>query len=133
MIQHHTMLTAATLGMTCYGLYSLGTGVMDLFGPAQLEVLANIGSILLGAMLILAGLFVRVGLPGGLALALAALFGLQSLALHNAGHLYGQVAPEPQIARALFGAVLVALACFGKGNDATLQETGGRRQKTGDR
>ena len=112
------MLTAATLGMTCYGLYSLGTGLLDLFGASRLEVLANVGSILLGAMLVLAGLLVRVGLPGSLALALAALFGLQSLSLHNAGHLYGQIAPEPQAARALFAAVLVALAYFGRSDDS---------------
>ena len=112
------MLTAATLGMTCYGLYSLGTGLVDLLGASRLDLLANIGLILLGAMLVLAGLLVRVGLPGSLALALAALFGLQSLALHNAGHLYGQVAPEPQIARALFGAFLVGLAYFGRSDDS---------------
>ena len=112
------MLTAATLGMTCYGLYSLGTGLVDLLGASRLDLLANVGLILLGAMLVLAGLLVRVGLPGSLALALAALFGLQSLALHNAGHLYGQVAPEPQIARALFGAFLVGLAYFGRSDDS---------------
>ncbi len=111
------MLTAATLGMTCYGLYSLGTGLLDLLGASRLDLLANVGLIILGAMLVLAGLLVRVGLPGSLALALAALFGLQSLALHNAGHLYGQIAPEPQIARALFGAALVALAYFGRSGD----------------
>ena len=111
------MLTAATLGMTCYGLYSLGTGLLDLFGASRLDLLASVGLIVLGAMLVLAGLLVRVGLPGSLALALAALFGLQSLALHNAGQLYGQIAPEPQIARALFAAVLVALAYFGRGSD----------------
>lgn len=111
------MLTAATLGMTCYGLYSLGTGLLDLFGASRLDLLANVGLIVLGALLVLAGLLVRVGLPGSLALALAALFGLQSLALHNAGQLYGQIAPEPQIARALFAAVLVAFAYFGRDSD----------------
>ena len=112
------MLTAATLGMTCYGLYSLVTGLVDLFGDSRLELLANLGLILLGAMLVLAGLLIRVGLPGSLALALAALFGLQSLALHNAGQLYGQIAPEPQIARALFATILVALAYFGRSDDS---------------
>ena len=111
------MLTVATLGMTCYGLYSLGTGLVDLFGASRLEPAAAVGLILLGGMLVLAGLLVRVGLPGSLALALAALFGLQSLALHNAGHLYGLIAPEPQIARAVFGAVLVALAYFGRSDE----------------
>ena len=78
------MLTMATLGMTGYGLYALSVGLVDLFGASRLEWLANLSSVLLGAMLILAGVLVRVGLPGGVALALAALFGLQSLSLHNA-------------------------------------------------
>ena len=117
------MLTFATLGMTAYGIYSLGAGLVDLFGASQLEPIANIGSVGFGAMLVLAGLLVRVGLPGSLALALAALFGLQSLALHTAGHLYGQVAPEPQIARALFAMLLVGLAYFGKVKDEDLQES----------
>ena len=121
------MLTAATLGMTGYGLYALGAGLLDLFGASQLEWLANLGAIVLGVMLVLAGLFVRVGLPGSLALALAALFGLQSLALHNAGHLYGHIAPEPQIARAVFGALLVALAYFGQRTTSELTDTQERR------
>ena len=111
------MLPLATLGMTGYGLYSLGTGLWDLFWLSRLELMANLASILLGAMLILAGLFIRVGLPGSLALALGALFGLQSLSLHNAGHLYDQIAPEPQVARAVFSAVLIALAFFGRSVD----------------
>jgi hypothetical protein len=107
------MLTAATLGMTGYGLYSLGAALADLLGPSQLAWIANLIAIVLGAMLVAAAVLVRVGLPGGLALALTALFGLQSLSLHSAARLYGQVAPEPQIARALFGALLVGLAYFG--------------------
>ena len=126
------MLTFAALGMAGYGLYSLGAGFADLFGDSQLELLADVGSILLGAMLVLAGLFVRIGLPGSLALALAALFGLQSLALHNAAHLYRQVAPEPQIARALFAALLVALAYFGR-NEENTKETRDWRPETRDR
>ncbi|HJN43580.1 MAG: hypothetical protein CL477_06510 [Acidobacteria bacterium] len=124
------MLTTATLGMTSYGLYSLLAGLVDLVGDSQLEVLANIGAIVLGAMLVLAGLLIRVGLPGSLALALAALFGLQSLALHNAGHLYGQVAAEPQIARALFALLLVGLAYFGRVEDGDLQESEAKKQKS---
>ena len=96
--------------MTGYGLYALGAGLVDLFGPSQLTWMANLIAIALGAMLVVAGVFVRVGLPGSLALALTALFGLQSLSLHSAAPLYGQVAPEPQIALALFGALLVGLA-----------------------
>jgi hypothetical protein len=107
------MLTAATLGMTGYGLYSLGAAFVDLVGPSQLAWTANLIAIVLGAMLVVAAVLVRLGVPGGLALALTALFGLQSLSLHSAVRLYGQVASEPQIARALFGALLVGLAYFG--------------------
>ena len=99
--------------MTGYGLYALGAGLVDLFGPSQLTWMANLIAIALGAMLVVAGVFVRVGLPGSLALALTALFGLQSLSLHSAARLYGQVAPEPQIALALFGVLLAGLAYFG--------------------
>ena len=106
------------LGMIAYGVYSLGAGLADLFGDSQLEMLADVGSIALGLMLVVAALLVRARFPGSLALALAALFGLQSLALHNAGHLDGQVAPEPQIARALFATLLVGLAYFGAGKVA---------------
>jgi hypothetical protein len=127
------MLTAAMVGMTAYGVYSLGAGLVDLFGNSQLELLADVGAIVLGSMLVLAGILVRGGLPGSLALALAALLGLQSLALHNAGHLYGQVAPEPQIARALFASLLVGLAYFGRANAADLEETGDRGQEAGKR
>ena len=116
------MLTAATLGMTGYGLYSLGAALVDLLGPSQLAWTANLIAIVLGAMLVVAAVLVRVGLPGGLALALTALFGLQSLSLHSAARLYGQVAPEPQIARALFGALLVGLAYFGAMESAVERE-----------
>jgi len=116
------MLTAATLGMTGYGLYSLGAALVDLLGPSQLAWTANLIAIVLGAMLVVAAVLVRVGLPGGLALALTALFGLQSLSLHSAARLYGQVAPEPQIARALFGALLVWLAYFGAMESAVERE-----------
>ena len=118
------MLTVATLGMTGYGLYTLGAGLSDLLGASQLEWLANVGGITLGAILMLAGLLVRVAWPGSLALALAALFGLQSLSLHNAAQLYGQVAPEPQVARAVLGAVLFGLAYFGQLRERNARERG---------
>lgn len=107
------MLTSATLGMLAYGLYSIGSGIVHAFGPAPLELWANLGLIVLGAMLILGAAFVRVSMPGGLALALGAMLGLQSLALHNAAHLYGQVVALPQLARGFFAATLVLLAWAG--------------------
>ena len=88
------MLTIATLGMAGYGLYSLGSGLLDLLWTSRLALFANLSAISLGAMLVLAGLFIRAVLPGSLALALAALFGLQSLALHNAAHLSTARSPQ---------------------------------------
>ena len=65
------------------------------------------------ATLVFGAAFVRVSIPGGLALAIAGLLALQSISLHNASHLYGQVVLLPQFARALFAGLLVALAYFG--------------------
>ena len=63
------MLTIATLGMAGYGLYSLGSGLLDLLWTSRLALFANLSAISLGAMLVLAGLFIRAVLPGSLALA----------------------------------------------------------------
>jgi hypothetical protein len=117
--------------MTGYGLYALFAGLADLLGASRLEWQVNLALIFFGAMLVLAGLFVRVRLPGSLALSLAALFGLQSLALHNAAHLYGQIAPEPQIGRAVFAILLVALAYLGKTRDPDGQEAEDRSHESG--
>ena len=113
------MLTTATLGMAGYGLYAAGTGVTGLLGDAHLEIWAALLQIVLGLLLVLAGAFVRVQLPGGLALALGALLGLQALALHSAAHIYGFIAPVPQAARAIFAALLLALAFFGARSQRT--------------
>lgn len=107
------MLTLASLGLAGYGLYAIIVGIVDLVGRSTLEVWANLASILLGIALVLAAAFVRVSMPGGLALALAGVLGLQSLALHNAAHLYGGVAPLPQIMRAVFAGLLILLAYLG--------------------
>ena len=113
------MLTIATLGMAGYGLYSLGPGLLDLPWTSRLALLANLSAIFLGAMLVLAGLFIRVGLPGSLALALAALFGLQSLALHNAAHLSTARSPQSHRSPVLLGVTLAALALsWGRNEDA---------------
>ncbi len=113
------MLTIATLGMAGYGLYSLGSGLLDLPWTSRLALLANLSAIFLGAMLVLAGLFIRVGLPGSLALALAALFGLQSLALHNAAHLSTARSPQNHRSPVLLGVTLAALALsWGRNEDA---------------
>jgi hypothetical protein len=102
------MLTAAALGMFSYGMYSAGWAVTDLLRGARLELWAELGLILVGALLALAAAFVRVRLPGGLAFAIGAMLGLQALAVHDAVHLGGGVAP--QLVRGSIAIVLVALA-----------------------
>jgi hypothetical protein len=111
------MLTSAALGMLTYGLYSAGWAVIDLARGARLELWAEVGLIVFGLLLALSAAFVRVALPGGLALAIGAMLGLQALAVHTSVH----VAPGlvPQITRAVFAAVLVALAyCSGEKPEA---------------
>ena len=111
------MLTTATIGMACYGLYSVLVGASDLFGAARLEWWADLWLVAAGAMLVLGGAFVRVSMPGGLALAVGGLFALQSISLHNAVHLHGQLLLMPQLARAILAGSLVALAYLGWESD----------------
>ena len=105
------MLTAATLGMFSYGVYSVGWALVDLVRGARLEYWAEAGIILFGLMLALSAAFVRVRLPGGLALAIGAMLGLQALAVHSAVHIATGLGP--QIGRATLSAGLVALAYAG--------------------
>jgi hypothetical protein len=107
------MLTAAALGMVGYGFYSAGLGLAGLLGFVPLEVWANLGLIVLGLLLMLSAAFVRVKMPGGLALALSALLGLQALALHNDLHFFGATMPVMQVARGAFAALLAVLAYRG--------------------
>src|SRR5204862_1646913 len=120
------MLTIAALGMCTYGLYSAAWAVVDLIRGARLELWAELGLVLFGLLLGLSAAFVRVRLPGGLAAAIGAMLGLQALAVHNAVHLGGGVAP--QIVRAAIAIVLIALALSepqpsrarrGRGSDRT--------------
>lgn len=123
------MLRAAALGMFLYGLHDVVVGAADLVGAGTLEWWANVWRMLAGAMLLFAAVFVRVSMPGGLALAVAALLGLQSISLHNDAHFYGRLdlMVLPQTLRAVFAATLVALAYFGWG---TVGETDPDRQKS---
>ena len=107
------MLRAAALGMFLYGLHDVAVGSADLLGAGILEWWADVWRLLSGAMLMLAAALVRVSIPGGLALAVAGLLGLQSISLHNDAHFYGALLLLPQAARALFSVTLVALAWFG--------------------
>ena len=107
------MLPAAALGMLLYGLHDIVAGAADLFAGTVPEWWAAAWRMLAGAVLALAALFVRASVPGGLALALGGLLGLQSISLHNDPHVYGDLLLWPQVSRAAFSAVLVALAWFG--------------------
>ena len=102
------VLTVASVGMFLYGIYSVGWAIADLLRGARLEVWAELGVMAFGALLALAAAFVRVRLPGGLAFAIGALLGLQALAVHDAVHLGGGVAPE--VVRASIALTLIALA-----------------------
>ena len=119
------MLSAAALGMAGYGLYSAGLGLAGLVGFVPLEVWANLGLIGLGLLLMLSAAFVRVRLPGGLALAISALLGLQALALHNDLHFFGRSAPVMQAARGAFAALLIALAYWGSRQAETPEDADG--------
>ena len=109
------MLRVAALGMFLYGLHDVVVGAADLIGAGTLEWWANVWRMLAGAVLMFAAVLVRVSMPGGLALAVAALLGLQSISLHNDPHFYGRLLLVPQLIRAIFSITLVALAYFGWG------------------
>jgi hypothetical protein len=106
------MLTVATLGMLIYGGYSFGWAVVDLLRGARLELWAEGGLMIFGLLLALSAALVRVRLPGGLAAAIGAMLGLQALAVHDAVHLAGGMAP--QVLQAAVAIVLVALAAAAK-------------------
>ena len=110
------VLTVATLGLFAYGVYSIVWPLVDLLRGARLELWAELGLMLFGLMLTLSAAFVRVRLPGGIALALGAMLGLQALAVHSAVHLADGLAP--QIGRALLAGALLALARAG--SDASI-------------
>lgn len=107
------MLTAAAIGMAGYGLYEIGWALFDVLSVRQLEIWADLVSVVFGVLLALAAAFVRVQLPGGLALAMGACLGLQAFALHSSAHFYGRVVVLPQLIRGTFALLLVALAYVG--------------------
>ena len=110
------MLTTAALGMFVYGIYSAAWAAVDLIRGARLELWAEAAIIFFGLLLALSAAFVRVRLPGGLALAIGGLFGLQALAVHTAAHLESGIAP--QVGRAVLAVVLVVLSYAGSAAEA---------------
>ena len=107
------MLTAATLGMFLYGIYSVATGIIDLVGPVSLDIWADIMLILLGGWLMIASAFVRIGAPGCLAFAMGSLFALQALSLHHTSHLKGAINLMPEFIRGALVAILILMAYLG--------------------
>lgn len=101
------MLSIATLGMFSYGTYSIVWALVDVVRGARLELWADVALVLFGALLVVSAAFVRVRLPGGLALAIGAMLGLQALAVQSALQLGSGLAP--QIGRGLLGLLLVGL------------------------
>jgi hypothetical protein len=107
------VLSLAVVGMAGYGIYSVGAGAFDLLVGHRLDVWADAALAVLGLLLVLAAAFVRVLIPGGLALALGAMLGLQGLSLHNDLHWYGAILLAPQLGRGIFAAALTLLALIG--------------------
>jgi hypothetical protein len=116
------MLSAATLGLAAYGIYSAGLGLVDLFKSPGLDWWADLALIVLGLVLFLSSALVRVRVPGGLALAVGGMLALQALSLHNDLHFYGDILVAPQVARGLVAGGLAALAFVG---DRREREKGG--------
>jgi hypothetical protein len=65
-----------------------------------------------GLLLVLAAAFVRVRMPGGLAVAISAMLALQALAVHTAAHLESGLVP--QIGRGVLAFFLVGSALAGE-------------------
>jgi hypothetical protein len=107
------MLTAATIGMVLYAAYSIVWALIDLVAGGRVEAVADVGLVAFGLLLLLSAAFVRVLIPGGLALAIGALLGLQALAVHNDSQSAAGLMLLPQLVRAGVASLLVALAYFG--------------------
>ncbi len=108
------MLTAATVLMAAYGLYSAGLGLAVVLGLVALEWWAGAALALFGVVLALAGLLVRVKFPGSFPLALGAMLALQALSLHNDTHFYGRIVPLFQAGRAALGVFILLVAVAGR-------------------
>jgi hypothetical protein len=107
------VLTAAALGLAGYGTFEVIIALTHIVNGPQIEWWALLLLVVFGTMLVVAAAFVRVKLPGGLALAISALLALQALAIHGAVHEYGEVILPFQLARGGVAVLLVALAYLG--------------------
>jgi hypothetical protein len=106
------VLTVATLGMFAYGAYSALWAAVDLVRGARIELWAELLLATFGGLLVLASAFVRVRMPGGLAVAISAMLALQALEVHTAAHLDAGLVP--QVGRAVLAFFLVGCAVAGE-------------------
>lgn len=106
--KYKNVLTLAALGMFGYGVYSALWAVVDVISGARLEWWADVLLVLFGLLLVVAAAFVRVRMPGGLAVAIGAMLALQALAVHTAAHLDSGLVP--QVGRAVLAFFLVGSA-----------------------
>lgn len=112
------MLTAATLALVAYSLYTIGWSLLDLVFWSRLEVWADLSTSAIALLLLPAAVLTRAGIPGGLPLTFAALLGLQAISLHNSLHLYGQIQVWFEGGRAVLGAWIMMLAMAGQQREA---------------
>ena len=117
------MLRAAALGMFLYGGYCVIDGLIDFVFAETLEWWANLWGIFSGILLAFGAIFTRISFPGGLALAIGGLLGLQAISLHNEIHLYGQLSKTYQLSQIGFAALLVTLGHYGWNPDEADHQT----------
>ena len=113
-VQILSVLTVATLGMFAYGTYSTLWAAVDVIRGARIELWAELLVAIFGVLLVLASAFVRVRMPGGLAVAISAMLALQALEVHTAAHL--EAGLVPQVGRAVLAFFLVGCAVAGEEN-----------------
>ncbi|HIN53249.1 MAG TPA: hypothetical protein EYM79_02970 [Planctomycetes bacterium] len=117
------MLRTAALGMFLYGGYCVVDGLIDFVFAEKLEWWANLWGLFSGILLAFGAIFTRISFPGGLALAISGLLGLQAISLHNEIHLYGQLSQTQQLSRIALAALLLTLGHYGWNPDETGHKT----------
>ena len=94
--------------MFAYGTYSAAWAIHDVVQGARIELWADGLIVLFGLLLAVAAAFVRVRMPGGLAVAIGVMLALQALEVHTAAHLESGLLP--QVGRAVLAFFLVGCA-----------------------
>ncbi|MCX6538936.1 MAG: hypothetical protein NT151_08390 [Acidobacteria bacterium] len=117
------MLTAATLALLGYALYTVGWSVIDLVVWSRLERWADVATSAIALLLFPAAVLIRARIPGGLPLGFAALLGLQAISLHNSMHLYGEIRVLAESARAAFWSGVMVLALAGQRKEAAARKS----------